>query len=252
MNQETQAQTHEAQATEGSDSTVVTEPTVIKAINPTKEEMVQLRESISSNYNFNVDVKPVKFNFKKSKDKDTGIITEREALELAIPYPSVEGIVAILEADDGGKQLELLMDAMSDVINSVAREIIFDDSKINAATFPVDKLSWEAIANMPKAQRRGGGIPKEIWDDFAKNYVEVMPQATGRTVEQITNMARILQSKLGSVKTNIPVLELVVEQLAVYAENSPNAEEFADCIEFLAKKADTLLHVSPEDLLSNL
>ena len=242
----------ETQAVETQDTTVVTEPTVITAINPTKEEMVALRETIATNYNFNVDVKPVKFNFKKSKDKDTGIETVREALELAIPYPSVEGIVAILEADDGGKQLELLMDSMADVVNSIAREIIFDDTKINAANFPVDKLSWEAIANMPKSQRRGGGIPKETWEEFAQDYVAVMPQVTGKTVEQITNMARILQTKLANVKTNIPVLELVVEQLAVYAENSPQAEEFADCIEFLAKKADTLLHVSPEDLLTNL
>ena len=234
------------------EATKVTEPTVIVAVNPTKEEMVALRDSISSSYNFNVDVKPVKFNFKKTKDKDTGIVTDRQALELAIPYPSMEGILAILEVDDGGKQLELLMDAMADVINSVAREILFDDTKINAATFPVDKLSWEAIANMPKSQRRGGGIPKETWEEFAKNYLEVMPAITGKTVEQIANMAKILANKLAAVKTNIPVLELVVEQLTVYAENSPEVEEYAECVEFLAKKADTLLNINPEDLLTNL
>jgi len=245
VNQDTQT---EAAATEATDPQQVT----IKAVNPTSDEMVSLRTTIAENYNFNVDVKPVKFNFKKSKDKDTGIETIREAVELAIPYPSVEGIVSILEAQDEGKQLELLMDAMADVVNSVARELLFDDTAMNAANFPVDKLSWEAIANMPKAQRRGGGIPKETWEEFAQNYVEVMPEVTGKTVEQIANMARILQSKLSSVKTNIPVLELVIQQLTVYAENSPQAQDYAECIEFLAKKADTLLNVSPEDLLTNL
>ena len=227
-------------------------PVVVKATNPTADEMTALRSAIAENYNFNVDVKAVKFNFKKSKDKDTGIETIREAVELAIPYPSVEGIVSILEADDGGKQLELLMDAMGDVVNSVARELLYDDTAVNAANFPIEKLSWEAIANMPKAQRRGGGIPKETWEEFAQNYVETMVEITGKKLEQVTNMAKILQNKLSAVKTNIPVLELVIQQLTVYAEGSEQAGEYAECIEFLAKKADTLLHVSPEDLLTNL
>lgn len=240
------------QDTTGTEATEANEPQVIAATNLSAEDMAALRENIAGNYNFNVDVKPVKFNFKKSKDKDTGVETIRQPVELAIPYPSIEGIVAILEAEDGGKQLDLLMDAMADVINSVARELLYEDTKLNAASFPVDKLSWEAIANMPKAQRRGGGIPKETWEEFGKDYVEVMPNATGKTVDQITNMARILIGKLGTVKTNMPVLELAVQQLAVYAEQSPNAEEYVDCVEFLLKKADALMNVTPEDLLTNL
>lgn len=218
--------------------------------NPTEEEMAAILETIKVNYDFNVITKPVNFNFKKSKDKVTGIETIREAVQLAMPYPSVEGIVAILE--EGGKGLELLLEAIENVVNSAARELLYEDVTLNASTFPVDKVSWDFIAKLPKAQRRGGGIPKEVWEGFAQDYVEVMPQATGKTLDQVANAAKILASKLQQVRTNEPVLQLLVGQLAVYAEHSPNIEEYQDCIAFLLNKADTFLNVSEEELLANL
>jgi hypothetical protein len=233
-------------------STTEAEPQTVPAVNPTKEEMAQLREVIKQNYNFDVDVKEVVFHFKKSKDKDTGVEFKRESLQLAIPYPSVNGIITILE--EGGKGLELLIDAVESVVTAQARDLINEDSKmeLNATNFPVDSLSWEFIANMPKAQRRGGGIPKETWEEFAADYLEVMPTATGKTVEQVTNMAKILLNKLSQVKTNEPVLQMVQQQLAVYAENSPNLEDYKDCVEFLSNKAETFLNADPADMLAAL
>lgn len=227
-----------------------TGPVIIAAQNPTAEEMKAICDDIKVNYNFQVDVKSTKFNFKTQKDKDTGVETKRESLELALPFPSVEGIVAILQA--GGKQLELLQDAIEAVIVAQARDIISDDHKITAANFPVDKVSWEFIANLPKAQRRGGGIPKEIWEAFAKDYIEVMPEAANKSLEQVTNMSKILLNKLAQVKTNEAVLEMVVAQLAIYMENTKSPEEYTDCVAFLLDKADAFLNLSPEELLANL
>lgn len=223
---------------------------VINVDNPTKEEMAGITEEIKVNYDFDVTVKAVKFNFKKSVDKLTQIETVRNPVELAMPYPSVEGIVAILEK--GGKGLDLLLEAMENVVNSEARNLLFDDTTLNAATFPVEKVSWEHIANIPKVQRRGGGIPKEVWEAFQADYVAVMPEVTGKTVEQVANAAKILAAKLTAVRTNEPVLQLLVGQLALYADNSENIEEFQECVEFLANKADTFLNVSEEELLANL
>lgn len=227
-----------------------TSPQVIEVQNPTSEEMASLRQNIKANYDFNVVVKPVTFNFKKSKDKDTGIETIRKPVELAIPYPSVEGIIAILEA--GGKGLELLIESMETVVNNAARDHLYEDLTLTAATFPVDKISWEFIANIPKAQRKGGGIPKEVWEAFTQDYMEVMPEATDKSIEQVARAAKILGNKLAAVKTNQPVLDLLVAQLAIYAEASPNAEEYTDCVEFLLNKADGFLNLSEEDLLANL
>jgi len=223
---------------------------VIAAPNPTKEEMEELLADLKVNYDAAVDTKQVQFNFKKSTDKTTGIETVRNAVQLAMPYPSIEGIVAILEA--GGKQLELLQEAIEKVINDAARELLYEDVTLTAGTFPVAKVSWDAISQQPKAQRRGGGIPKETWEGFAQDYVDVMPSVTGKTIEQIANAAKILMGKLAQVKTNEPVLQLLVGQLAVYADNSPNVAEFQECIEFLLTKAETFLNVSDEELLANL
>jgi len=253
MNQEQQvAETNEESQNSQTEASV----TVIEVNNPSPEEMKTLLANVRDNLPLHVVTKPIKFNFKKSTDKETGITTERKAVELPIPYPSVEGIVNILErAEEDPKSLELLMESMEGVVNSRVRDFLNDEEKgisYDASNFPYEELQWDKIASLPKAQRRGGGIPKETWEGFGKDYVQVMPEATDKTVDQVTNMAKILLNKLTQVKTNKPVLQLAVEQLALYVEASPNAEEFEDCVEFLLGKADTFLNVTDEQLLTNL
>ena len=64
------------------EESAVPEPVVIKAENPSPEEMAGIKEHIEVNYNFDVEVKEVMFNFKKSTDKETSIVTLREAVQL--------------------------------------------------------------------------------------------------------------------------------------------------------------------------
>jgi len=232
-------------------------PISISVANPTKDEAVQLASTIEANYDFSVTPELTKFNFKKSKDKDTGIETVRDPVELVLPYSSVQGIIDIIEGkhlEEGqpNKGLDLLLDIMKDTVNSAARDLLYEDYKLNAGTFPVDKVSWEHIANIPKVARRGGGIPKEVWEAFAEDYCTIMPDITGKSIDAVANAAKCLSNKLSSCRTNKPVLNLLVEQLAVYADNSANLEEFQDCVEFLVNKADTLLNASDADLLANL
>ncbi len=232
---------------------------VIEVANPTTEEMQTLRAGITADYDFAVDTKAVKFNFKKTVDKDSGIEIIRKPVDLAIPYPSVDGIIAIIENKDeegnvreNNKGLELLQEAIETVVNAAARSILYDDRELTAATFPVEKLSWEFIANIPKVTRRGGGIPKETWDEFAADYIEVMPEATGKDIPACTNAAKLFSNKLSTVRTNKPVLELLMGQLAVYAEHSPNIEDYVDCVNFLVKKGEDFLNTTEEELLANL
>jgi len=222
----------------------------IAAPNPSKEEMAELLKNIQVNYDSKVDVKPIQFNFKKNTDKETGIETVRNSVQIPIPFPSVEGVVGILEA--GGLQMELLFEAIYKIVTDAAREYLYEDVTFTAATFPIDLVTWDAISKQPKAQRRGGGIAKEVWEGFAKDYVNVMPSVTGKTVEQIANAAKILLGKLAQVKTNEPVLNLLVGQLAIYADNSENIQEYQECVEFLLTKANTFLNVTDEQLLANL
>lgn len=208
-----------------------------------------LKSSIVARFNNLVDVKESKFSFKS--DKETGF--KRPTVELHLPVPSVEGIVFILEnADTRPKELELLLESLADVVQAQARSIVNDDEKISQENFPLDKVTWEAIANMPKAERRGGGIAKETWEEFATDYLAVMPAATGKDLERVGLAAKLLTGRFAQVKTQKPVIEALQLQLGIYVSVSPRAEEFTEVIEFLNKKAEALLNISEEEMLAAL
>ena len=200
-----------------------------------------------ANFDNKVDKKVVKFNFRP--DKELG--TKRAAVELTLLTPTVEGIIHILE--QGGKGLELLLDSCANVIIDQARALLNDNDTITGdANFPLDKTTWAFISDIPPKERRGGGIPKETWEEFRVDYVAVMPTATGKTPEQIGNAAKLLIGKFQACKTAKPVIALLKDQLTIYVEQSPNAEQFVECVTFLVDKAETLLNLSEADLLSNL
>lgn len=207
--------------------------------------MSENQTEISANFDNKVDVRDFKFNFKKDE-----LGNKRASVELKLPVPSVEGIITILQA--GGKGLELLLDSVADVIASQARSIVNDKEDISQDTFPTEQLLWDFIANLPKAERRGGGISKELWEAFALDYTAVMPSVTGKSIEAVGNAAKIYLNKFNAVKTNKPVLKLLKDQLSLYLVNSTSAENFTDCVEFLLNKADTLLAMDDAALLSNL
>ena len=60
---------------------------------------------------------------------------------------------------------EIKVEVMRDAQISRARELINDNESVTQETFPYAELAWEKIANLPKAERRGGGIPKEQWEE---------------------------------------------------------------------------------------
>ncbi len=198
------------------------------------------------NFDNKVEKYQYKFNFKKDEFGN-----KRPSVELVLPVPSVEGIVAMMEA--GGKQLELLQEAVAAVVLQQARTLVNDKEDISQENFPFEKITWEFISNIAPKERKGGGIASEVWDAFAKDYVAVMPAVTGKSAEAVGNAAKIFLNKFsGSFKTNKPAIELLKGQLAIYIANTQRAEEFAECVDFLSSKADTLLNQTEEDLLKNL
>lgn len=204
----------------------------------------------TENINKLVDNVDVKFRFRKVKDEATGLESTRPTVELSLPLLSLEGIAAIFEV--GGKDLDLLLETVRDVQIARAKEIVSEKEDITQANFPFASISWTEIANMTKAERRGGGIPKETWEDFSKDYITVMPGFTGKTVEQVTNASKILLGRFNAVKTNKPVIKLLKDQIGIYISQAPNAEQFSDVLNFLVEKADTLLKAEEVDVLANL
>lgn len=201
----------------------------------------------SSNLNKNLQYVDTKFHFKK--DKELG--TRRPTVELKIPVPSLEGIIAILEAGKE-KEIQLLLDAVQSVVLEQARAQVNEKEDISQETLDIAALSWEAIANLPPAARRGAGIPKELWEEFSKDYVTVMPAVTGKTVEQVSRAAKLFVAKLQPCKTDKKVLSFLKSQIDLWFANTPNGEDFSDCYEFLSKKVDTFLAADSSALLENL
>jgi len=198
--------------------------------------------TINPAFDNQVDTKDFTFHFKKDK-----LGNKRPSVELKLPVPSVEGIVAILEK--GGKELELLQDAIYDVIRGQAATIVSDDEKITQATFPAANVLWSFIANMPKADRRSSAIDASVWEAFAKDYIEVMPSVTGKSLEAVTNATVVYLKKFAIVKTNKDVISKLKDQLALYLEHSKNVEQFGEILDLLVSKADSYLNANDVDLL---
>ena len=191
-------------------------------------------------------VKEVKFNFRKD---DLG--NKRPSVTLQVNVLTLQGLVAILEGGNE-KQINLVLETLQTPIIDQVRTQVEENEAITQETLDVSKLSWEAISKLEPATRRGGGIPKETWEAFIVDYIEVMPAVTGKTKEQITRAATLLSNKFSAVKGAKPILQFLRTQLDLYLSSTSKAEEFAACYEFLAKKADDLLQASDETLLANL
>lgn len=216
-----------------------------------KYPIMEQTTTIAANFDKTVDLKQVKFNFRKVKDAETGVETKRATVELdKLPVPSVEGIVAILESGDD-KAMSLLLEAVADVVINRARDVINENEAITSENFDYSVCNWMTIANLEKEDRRSG-ISKETWDDFALDYVEIMPSVSGTSKEQSANAAKIFVGKFASIKAKKDVIGKLKLRLSVYAENSPRAAEFADVIDFLFKKADKLIAAKEESLEDNL
>ena len=208
---------------------------------------------IKAAFNNKVDVADVSFSFRTVKDEVTKEDSKRPTITLPIPSPSVEGIIHILQnGEDNPKALELLLEAVGDVVRAQARDIVNDNEGVTAESFPYANLAWDFIANMPKAERRGGGIPKEQWEAMVVHYVEVMPAITGKTKESCELAGKLIATKFASIKNSKPYLRKVKELVGIFTVSAPKAGEFTDCIEFLNKKADRFLSMSDEDLLKSL
>lgn len=201
--------------------------------NPTVNELIQNKE--------------MTFRFKKDK-----MDYKRPNVELKnVPLPSVKGVAAIL--NKGGKGADLLMDAVYDVVRSVAAGIVAEDKDVNETNFPWAKISWDAIANMEKADRRSTTISDETWADFAADYMAIMPGLTNKGKDAIALAVECFTRKLTPVKSNKEVLAKLQAQLAIYMENSKKGDEFSDILELLIRRLDNYMKADePQILAENL
>lgn len=191
---------------------------------------------------------PVKFHFKAKKSLGQ---PKKPPLELTIPLVTDEGLTTGINDE---KVRAFIRSLVNDAITDEVRDQINDDTNPvdSQDKLRTDRLTLEFLANMPAAERRGGGIAKETWEEFAKDYSEVMAAAAGKTPEQLQKMTRILTMRLAPVRLDKQVLAYVKEQLSLWFTSTQNQEDFAEVYEFLMQKADTFLAIDESTLLQNL
>jgi len=183
------------------------------------------------------------FNFRFKKDK---LGNQRPGVKLMAPVPTLKGVISILESGDV-KQFELMRDSFYDVVRSVLTEMVTNNLELSQENLELPKLSWAAIANMPKEDRRSSSLPEELWTAFVEDYCAVMPSRTGKSPEAVKNATEVYVRKFAPWKTQKDVIKRLKEQLAIYTETA-NASNFSDILELLVRRADSYL--AADDLLT--
>lgn len=186
--------------------------------------------------------------FFKAKEKDG---PRRDTVILQVPALTPAGLVNALHDT---KQMEYILDIINGEISQAAREQVNDTAKpVNKQEeLDMSKLSIEFLANEPAGDRRGRGIPKEVWEDFAADYMAIMPELIGKSKESVANAVKLFAGRLQGCKNSKPVLGVLEKYLQVWFSNTENAEAFGEVYAFLNSKIETFLKITDDQLLENL
>lgn len=169
---------------------------------------------------------------------------KRPTVEVEVPVPTKEGFITLLNSEDK-KVVDLLEDALRGLITTHVRSYVdsdteFDQAKLDALVAD-GKVSIEAIANLPKSERNT--ITKEALEEFAKDYITLMPEVTGKTEKQVSAAAGLFMERFKRVAGDTKILQVLQEQLGVFAEKAPEDVLLKNerVVTYLAGKLEELL-----------
>lgn len=209
----------------------------------------QATEAASAPFKLNLKhyvMVPQKFSFKKDE-----LGNKRDTVELQLPKPTYDGILNALEDE---KQTQYIIDCVYwDQVSQAKVQVGDEKSPVNKQEeLDISKLTIEAIANLPPSERKGAGISKETWKSFADDYVAIMPALQGKSVENVTNAAKIFVARMQPCKTNKPVLSRLKDYLNLYFQKTSLQEDMMEVYTFLNEKIETFLKLDEATLLQNL
>lgn len=214
-----------------------------------------------------VSMEEVSFHFRK--DKEAGEGSKRETFKAQLPLLTKAGLIAALQADDKSSTLalekcnEAIIDRARGMINDAVESDSFNketkkwNKTLGQADLDLEKLSFLAIANLPKSER-GAGIPKEAFAAFVADYIETMqkpaavaalPDKKPRTLEILQKHGQILGGKFNQVRSRKDVIGQMLGFLDIWVQVTENADEHLAVYEHLAAKGKVLMEgESFEDL----
>lgn len=211
----------------------------------------------------------------RTQNKDSKDATKpewkREPFKVALPVPTIAGIVAACTVGSD-KVKELILSTFEGLATNVLRNKVNDlidndepalqaDGKVRgkvelaAHMFNPEHFTLDAISLIPKGER-GVGIAKEVLDAFCKDYSEVMASPEGTAglgmpynADRKAIHEAVIQSRLGKIRTKPDLIKQFQGFLDIWAATSKNVDENAQAYEFLMSRASTMLAAEVIDAL---
>lgn len=167
---------------------------------------------------------------------------------VAVEYdaPTAEGIVELLHSDDQ-KVVSLITDTVQDLLKNHIRSFVDNDLDFDQSS--LDKLVEEGkvsipfIAHIPKADRNV--LSKEDLEQFAQDYIAVMPELTGKEEARVKAAATLFVERFKRAAGDNDVLKVLQDQLSIFVEGAPEevVERNERVITWASNKLDELLSI---------
>lgn len=183
-------------------------------------------------------------DFSFRTNKETGY--KRPTVTVSYPVLTAVGLVSALQSEDT-KLVSLICDLAADAVTSHVRSFVEADENFSQEALNVlieeGKISLETIANLPKSERNT--ISKENLEEFATDYIALMPGVTGKDVKKIQTAAALFIERFKRVAGDNGILAVLQEQLGVFIENAgPELlEKHERVLSYLASKLEELLSI---------
>lgn len=171
---------------------------------------------------------------------------KRPTVSVEFDSPNAAGLIQLLQSEDP-KVVSYLEDMTSSALAAHIRTYVDSDENFNQETLDAmvaeGKISIEALANLPKSERNT--LTKEQLEDFARDYIAIMPEVTGKDVKRIQMAAGLFAERFKRCAGDNTVLAVLQEQLGVFIE-AADAEVLGKherALEYLAAKLEELLSI---------
>lgn len=169
-------------------------------------------------------------------------IPARAPVTLTYPVPTWEAVAQFVRSDE--KHKVWLLDVLQDVVKNTVKEQVYDDSSpLNEQNeLKINQLTLDYLSTIPKAERTGRGIAKEIWEAWAEDYKSVMIGIGQREAIKIGNAADALVKKFNPVRTNRKLVEFLRNELNIWADATQNFDDYIEIFEFLKGRANDIIN----------
>lgn len=212
---------------------------------------VEIPAGTSTSKEFNFFFRTDKVRDDEGKVIGTG--RKHPDVKAVLPVPTYAQMIELLQ--QGGKEAELMLDALVNEIDRAARQQINDwrdnnglDKDFTATAFDLSKLSVTAIANTPKGERGGAAISDEDWTAFLEDYSHVMVHVVGYDEKKVKLAVMHFKVQLRRIKNDKAAVQKLLDLLNVWATKTENLEDHMSCYEDLTKRAAKYLKAEEKNV----